>query len=98
MKGRTTTHKKIALSIFEKKTIQEAKLWWERFIQYVKMKQKIDLNMMTTAKEIIEQYRDELETKMKGIFVWGLGEEAVTEVAKTVTDNNPNKMNINQLY
>ena len=62
------------------------------------MKQKIDQNMMTTDKEIIEQNRDELEIKMKGTLIWDLGEEAVTEVAKTVRDNNPNKMNINQLY
>ena len=60
-KGRSTTHQKITLPIFEKKTIQEAKLWWRRFIQYVKTTQKIDLNRMTTDKEIIEEYREELE-------------------------------------
>ena len=48
---------------------------------------------MTTDKENIEEYRDELE-----IFIWALGEEAVTEMTKTVRENNPNKMNINQLY
>ena len=62
-KGRPTTHQKITLPIFEKKAIQEAKLWWRRFIQYVKMTQKIDLNRMTTDKEIIEDYREELEIK-----------------------------------
>ena len=54
-KGRTTAHQKITLPIFEKKTIQEAKLWWRRFTQYVKMTQKIDLNTMTTDKEILEE-------------------------------------------
>ena len=39
-KGRTSTHQKITLPIFEKKTSQEAKLLWRRFIQYVKMTQK----------------------------------------------------------
>ena len=96
--GKTTTHQKITLPILEKKTIQEAKLWWRRFIQYVKMTQKIDLNRMTTDKEIIEEYREELEIKIKDIFIWALGEEAVTEITKTVRDNDPNKMNINQLY
>ena len=96
-KGRTTTHQKITLPIFEKKTIQEAKLWWRRFTQYVKMTQKIDLNTMTTDKEILEEYREELEIKIKDIFIWALGEEAVTEMTKTVRDNDPNKMNINQL-
>ena len=94
-KGRTTTHQKITLPIFEKKTIQEAKLWWRRFIQYVKITQKIDLNRMTTDKEILEEYREELGIKIKDIFIWALGEEAVTEMTKTVRDNEPNKMNIN---
>ena len=58
-RGRTKTHQKITLSIFEKRTIQEAKLWWRRFIQNVKMTQDIDLNTMTTDKEILADYRDE---------------------------------------
>ena len=91
-------HQKITLPIFEKKTVQEAKLWWRRFIQYVKMTQKIDLNRMTTNKEILEEYREELEIKMNDFFIWSLGEEAVTEMTKTKRDNDPNKMNINQLY
>ena len=97
-KGRTKTQQKITLPIFEKKTIQEAKLWWRRFIQYVKMTQNIDLNTMTNDKEIIPEHREELEVKTKDIFIWALGEAAVTEMTKTVRDNGPNKMNINQLY
>ena len=53
---------------------------------------------MTTDKEIIEEYREEFEIKIKDLFIWALGEEAVTEMTKTVRDNDPNKMNINQLY
>ena len=71
-KGRTTTHQKITLPIFEKKTIQEAKLWWQRFTQYVKMTQKIDLNTMTTDNEILEENREELEIK-KRHFHMGIG-------------------------
>ena len=71
-------------------------------MQYVKVTQRNDLNMMRTDKEIIEEYREELEIKIKDIFIWALGEEAVTEMTKTVKDNyqmNENyKMNINQLY
>ena len=62
------------------------------------MTQKIDLNTITTDKEILEEYREELEIKIKDIFIWALGEEAVTEMTKTMRDNDPNKMNINQLY
>ena len=53
---------------------------------------------MTTDTEIIEEYREELEIKIKDIFIWALGEEAVTEMTKTMRDNDPNKININQLY
>ena len=62
------------------------------------MTQDIDLNTMTTDKEILAEYRDELEIKIKDIFIWALGEAAVTEMTKTVRDNDPNRMNINQLY
>ena len=53
---------------------------------------------MTTDKDIIEEYQEELEIKIKDIFIWALGEGAVFEMTKTVRDNDPNKMNINQLY
>ena len=56
-RGRTKTDQKITLPIFEKRTIQEAKLWWRRFIQFVKMTQDIDLNTMITDKEILADYR-----------------------------------------
>ena len=95
---RNKPHQKITLPIFEKKTIQEAKLWWRRFIQYVKMTQDIDMNNMTTDKEILPEFRDELEVKIKDKFIWALGEAAVTEMTKSVGDNDPNKVNINQLY
>ena len=55
------THQKITLPIFKKRGIQEAKLWWRRFTQYIKMTQNIDLNIMTTDREILEGYRNDLE-------------------------------------
>ena len=73
-KGRTTSLQKIRLPIFEKKTIQEAKLRWRRFFQYVKMTQTKDLNRMTIDKEIIEEYREELEIKIKDTL-YGLWEK-----------------------
>ena len=53
---------------------------------------------MKTDKEIIPEIRDELDVKIKDIFIWALGGAAVTKMTKTVTENDPNKMNINQLY
>ena len=49
-------------------------------------------------KEIIPEYREELEVKIKYKFIWALNEAAVTEMTKVVKDNDPNKLNINQLY
>ena len=53
---------------------------------------------MRTDNEISPEFRDELEVKIKDIFIWALGEAAVTEMTKTIRDNDPNKMNFNQLY
>ena len=92
------THQKITPPTFEKKGIQEAKLWWRRFTQYIKMTQNFDLNIMTTDREILEQYRAELEERKKVLFKWALGESATTEMTRTVRDSDPNKMDINQLY
>ena len=62
------------------------------------MTQDIDLTNMTTDKEITPEFQEELEVKIKDIFIWALSEAAVTEMTKTVRDNDPNKMIINQLY
>ena len=73
------THQKITLPTFEK-----------RGTQYIKMTQNIDLNIMTTYREILENYRDDLEHRIKDLFIWALGESAITEMTKTVRDNDPN--------
>ena len=62
------------------------------------MTQDIDLNNMTTDKEVLPEFPEELEVKIKDIFIWALGEAAVTKMTKTARDNDPNKMNINQLH
>ena len=92
------THQKTTLPTFEKRGIQEAKLWWRRFTQYIKMTQNIDLNIMITDREILQNYRDDLEHRIKDLFIWALGESALTEMTRTVRDNDPNRMDINQLY
>ena len=84
------THQKITLSTFEKRGIQEARLWWRRFTQYIEMSQIIDLNIMTTDREILQNYRDELEHRIKDLLIWALGESAITEMTRTVRDNYPN--------
>ena len=53
---------------------------------------------MTTDGEILQNYRDDLEHRIKDLFIWALGKSAITEMTRTVRDNDPNKMDINQLY
>ena len=62
------------------------------------MTQNIDLKEMTTDCEILPNYNDDLERRIKDLFIWALGESAITEKTKTVRDNDPNKTDINQLY
>ena len=92
------THQKTTLPTFQKRGKQEAKLRWRRFTQYIKMTQNIDLNIMTTDREILENYRDDLEHRIKDLFIWALGESAIAEMTRTARDNDPNRKDINQLY
>ena len=92
------TLQKITLPTFAKRGIQEAKLWWRGLTQNIKKTRNIDLNTMTTDSEIVENYRDDLEGRIKDLFIWALGESAITEMTRTVRDNDPNRMDINQLY
>ena len=52
---------------------------------------------MTTDKEIIPEVRDELKLKIKVISIWALVEAAVTGMTTSLRDNDPKKMNLNQL-
>ena len=47
---------------------------------------------MTTDQEMPEQYRNDLEHRIKDLFIWALGESVKTETTRTVEDNNPNTM------
>ena len=57
-----------------------------------------DLTIKQNDKKFLAQYRKQVEIKIKEIFIWALGEAAVTEMTKTVRDNDPTKMSKNQLY
>ena len=51
-----------------------ANLRWRRFTQYIKSTREIDLNVKTTDKAIIEEYKLQLETEIGDVFVWALGD------------------------
>ena len=46
-------------------------------------------------KGIIEAYKDDLEIRIKGIFIEAPGEAAVPEMTGVVRGKSPNRMDIN---
>ena len=47
------------------------------------------LSIMTNNKEILPHYRDQLDTEVKCIFLWAIGQNAITELTKTVRERKP---------
>ena len=60
--------------------------------------QDLDLSKMTDNKEILPQYRDQLETEIKDIFLWAIGQNAITEMTKTVREREPSSLPLYKLY
>ena len=46
----------------------------EKFVQYIKMTRDIDLSKMTNSKEILPQFREQLEEENKDVFIWAIGQ------------------------
>ena len=93
-----SSRQKIQIPTFDKHDTTSAKLWWRRFTQYIKMTRDIDLNIMTTDREILEEYREQLEDEIKDTFVWALGESAITEMTRTIREKEPTTLPLNRLY
>ena len=55
------------------------------FVKYKKMTKEIDLSPMTNSKEKLPECRDQLETEIKDTFIWVIGQNAITEMTKTVS-------------
>ena len=43
---------------------------------------------MTNYKEILPQYREQLEQEIKDTFLWAIGQSALTELSKTVSEHS----------
>ena len=71
-----TTTQKLPIPILEKHDHTSAKLWWRKFVQYIKMTRELDLSKMTNSKEVLPQYRDQLEEEIKEVFIWAIGQSA----------------------
>ena len=47
---------------------------------------------MTNNKEILPEYREQLETEIKDKFLWAIGQNAITEITKTVREREPSSL------
>ena len=93
-----TCTQKLTIPILEKQDHINANLWWRKFVQYIKMTKDINLSTMTNNKEILPQYRDQLETEIKDIFLWAFGQNAITEMTKMVREREPSSLPLHKLY
>ena len=93
-----TTTQKLPIPILEKNDHTSAKLWWRKFIQYIKMTRELDLSKMTNSKEVLPQCRDQLEEEIKDVLIWAIGQSALTEMTKTVREKEPTSLPLYRLY
>ena len=89
---------KLPIPILEKNDHTSANLWWRKFVQYIKMTRDIDVSTMTYSKEILPQFRERLEEEIRDVFIWAIGQSAITEMTKTVREKEPNSLPLYQLY
>ena len=77
-----TCTQKLTIPTLEKQDYSNANMWWRKFVQYIRMTKDLDLSTMTNNKEILPQNRYQLDTVMKDIFLWAIGQSAITEMTK----------------
>ena len=87
-----TSTQKLSIPILEKNDHTSAKLWWRKFVQYIKMTRDIDLSKMSNSKEILPQFRKQFEEEIKNAFIWSIGQSAITEMTKTAREREPNSL------
>ena len=93
-----TCTQKLTIPTLDKQDNTSANMWWRKFTQYIKMTKDLDLSTMTNSKEILPQYRDQLEAEIKDIFLWVIGQNAITEMTKTVREREPSSLPLHKLY
>ena len=93
-----TCTQKLSIPSLEKHDSSSANLWWRKFVQYIKMTKDIDLSIMTNSKEILPQYREQLEMDIEDTFLWAIGQSALTEMTKTVREREPSILPLHKLY
>ena len=73
-----TCTQKLTTPTLEKQDYTNANMWRRMFVHYMKMTKDLVLSAMTNSKEILPQYRDQLETEIQDIFLWAIGQSAIT--------------------
>ena len=81
-----TCTQKLTIPTLEKQDYTNANMWRRMFVHYMKMTKDLVLSAMTSSKEILPQYHDYLETEIQDIFLWTIGQSAITEMIKTVRE------------
>ena len=62
------------------------------------MTKDIDLSQLVNPKEILPQFRDQLELEIKDTFLWAIGQSALSEMTKTVREREPSTLPLHRLY
>ena len=96
--GERTCTQKHTIPSLEKDDIISANLWWRKFVQNIKMTKEIDISTMVNSKEILPKYRDQLKTEITDIFLWAIGQNALTKMTKTVREREPSSLSPYKLY
>ena len=60
-----TSTQQLLVPILEKNDHTSAKLWGRKFVQYIKLIRKIHISKLANSKEILSQYRHQLDEETK---------------------------------
>ena len=96
--GKQTCNQKLSIPCLEKYHKSSANLWSRKFVQYVKMTKNFDISPLVNSKKILPQYREQMESEIKDIFLWTSGKNALTEMTNTVTEREPSSIPLHKLY
>ena len=96
--GERTCTQTLFIPSLENHDSSSANVWWRKFVQCIKMTKDINLSTITNSKEILPQFRDQLELEIKDTFLWAIGQGALTEMSKTLREREPSALPLNKLY
>ena len=93
-----TSTQKLTIPTLEKQDQTNANMWWQKLVQYIKNDKENDLSTMTNSREILSQKRDQLEKEVKDLFNWAIGQNAITEMTKTVREIESSSLPLYKFY